>query len=218
MKEAIAGLVPRDVATSVLADFAAAEEPWPAEEAQLEGAGPARRADFRAGRHCARRALEELGHRPAALLRGEGGAPVWPPGFAGSITHCRGLAAAAVGPRGTWASMGLDVEVRGRATPRLARMIATPAERAEFERRGERGQDFLDLVFSAKEAFYKAQHPCSGAWLGFHDVELTFAEDGGYRLRLGKSVPDLGVEGTEFEGRFVFGAEHVASFVALSSA
>ena len=36
------------------------------------------------------------------------------------------------------------------------------------------------MLFGAKEAFYKAQFPCSGAWVGFQDIEFSWdsAADG----------------------------------------
>src|ERR1700761_3617241 len=72
---------------------------FPDEEALLGRAVEKRRREFAAGRGCARRALAALGLPPAPLLPGEGGAPRWPDGVVGSITHCAGYAAAAVAAR-----------------------------------------------------------------------------------------------------------------------
>ncbi|MXM68985.1 hypothetical protein GR925_37740 [Streptomyces sp. HUCO-GS316] len=61
------------------------------------GAVDGRPREFATGRACARRALEALGvAEPGPVLREPGGAPWWPPGVRGSITHCPGYRAAAV--------------------------------------------------------------------------------------------------------------------------
>src|SRR5690242_5958922 len=80
------------------------------EAAAVAGAVAARRAEFAAGRSAARRALAELGIGPVALPVGERRMPVWPTGIVGSITHCVGLAAAAVAWADDLAALGIDVE------------------------------------------------------------------------------------------------------------
>lgn len=68
----------------------------PAETALVSRATDERRLEFAAGRYCAHRALEQIGGPAVPILRGHLGSPTWPPGFAGSITHDGGVAAAAV--------------------------------------------------------------------------------------------------------------------------
>ena len=58
---------------------------FPEEEAVISRAVGKRRREFRTVRHCARRALTELGLPPAAVLPGERREPVWPPGVVGSL-------------------------------------------------------------------------------------------------------------------------------------
>src|SRR5580692_9704966 len=60
---------------------------FPIEISVIASAAPPRMATFRAGRACARGALKELGSRNVAIPIGPSGAPIWPPGFVGSITH-----------------------------------------------------------------------------------------------------------------------------------
>ena len=69
---------------------------FPQEASALATAVEKRRREFATGRACARRALDDLGIAPSAILPGERGAPQWPPGIVGSITHCAGYRAAAV--------------------------------------------------------------------------------------------------------------------------
>lgn len=87
----------------------AADLPWPGLPARCS---PRRQAEFQAGRACAASALRLAGcAAPGSLAPGAGGAPRWPPGWTGTISHAGGLAVAAVtrAPR----RLGLDVEAEG---------------------------------------------------------------------------------------------------------
>ena len=68
----------------------------PQEEELVAQAAPKRRRDFALGRACARAALSDLGQPDAVIGQGENGAPLWPAGVVGSITHTKGYAAALV--------------------------------------------------------------------------------------------------------------------------
>ena len=86
----------------------------------------------------------------------------------------------------------MDAENRGRVQTKFLALIAT---RDEFEMAGRFNArdvaDYADLVFSAKEAFYKAQYPLTGLWLGFHDVTLVGFGKTRFGLRLEKDVRKL---------------------------
>lgn len=139
-----------------------------AERRMLGGGVVARRAaEFAAGRHCARRALRQLGVEPAAILIGEGGAPQWPPGVTGSISHGADLAGAIVSRSGRYSGLGLDIERRGSLTPELHRLLFT-----EGERSSPIDPDRGALLFSAKEAVYKAAYPLLRRWIDFTDVTI----------------------------------------------
>ena len=55
-------------------------------------------------------ASARLGVPPAPILPGERGAPQWPAGYAGSITHCAGYRAAAVARTREMLTIGVDAE------------------------------------------------------------------------------------------------------------
>jgi 4'-phosphopantetheinyl transferase EntD len=74
---------------------------FPEEEAVIARAVPKRRQEFTTARHCARTALATLGAPPAPILPGEMGAPTWPPGYVGTMTHCAGYRAAAIARTGS---------------------------------------------------------------------------------------------------------------------
>ena len=83
---------------------------FPEEAAVVARAVSQRRTEFASARACARAALARLGEPPAPILPGARGAPQWPVGLAGSITHCDGYRAAAVARTADVATLGLDAE------------------------------------------------------------------------------------------------------------
>jgi len=148
----------------------------PGEEIHVAQSAEKRRRDFALGRACARAVLADLGHGDAMIAKGEGGAPLWPPGLAGSITHTAGYAAALVGEQSNFAGLGIDAEQVGGVTPDLWPRLFTIAEQDSL-RAGPDPLLAATLLFSAKEASYKAW-ALKGA-PGFRDIEIVL-EDGGF--------------------------------------
>ncbi|SNQ51315.1 4'-phosphopantetheinyl transferase Npt [Frankia canadensis] len=148
---------------------------FPEESALLARAVDKRRREFTTARVCAHRALRELGLPPAPILPGPRGAPGWPAGVVGSITHCAGYRAAAVARAGELRTIGIDAEPN-EANPRgVTREITVPAEEGWLATLTEtRPSVHWDrLLFSAKESVYKAWFPLAQRWLGFEDAALT---------------------------------------------
>lgn len=147
-----------------------------------------RRGQFAFGRACARAALG----KHVAIAMGERGMPMWPAGYAGSITHTADRAAAAVVQGG---GIGIDLELLAdiRSFPELVDRVALPSER-----------DLpAAVVFSAKESVYKCVYPTLRRFLEFTDVELEVAGD---RFRVIR-----GVDGLAVCGRFAVTAAYVAT-------
>ncbi|NRQ31649.1 4'-phosphopantetheinyl transferase superfamily protein [Nonomuraea sp. NN258] len=151
------------------------------EEPLTAGMGPRRRRDFADGRACARRALAALGLPPGPVLRTSTGAPRWPDGVVGSITHCAGYRAAVVAWQRDVPVLGVDAEPNLPLPPRVLNGIALPEERAWVERldRAEPGVAWGRLLFCVKEAVYKAWSPWTGRWLGFTEAVVSLDRDGG---------------------------------------
>jgi 4'-phosphopantetheinyl transferase EntD len=144
-------------------------------EAALAGRmAPERRAQFIAGRTLARLALARLGFAATALPRAGSGAPLWPRGCVGSITHCGAGADAwcgvVVARTLDRRALGLDAEPDEPLAPGLLPRVLGPADRMADD-----GGDgvLAKLVFSAKESVYKALHPLTGHPLDFHDVGVA---------------------------------------------
>lgn len=191
-------------------------ELFPVEQPYVERAVEVRRREFVTGRACARRALEQIGVEPVAIPSGERGEPVWPRGVVGSITHCRGYRAAAVARDSDFLSVGVDAEVHEPLPAGVLEQVAFGRELAMVAG-GAAGICLDKLLFSAKEAVYKAWFPLARRWLGFEDAELGVdVPAGAFRARL--LVPGPVVEGarlTGFEGRWCVEDGIVATAVVV---
>jgi len=218
MRASILALFPAGVAGAELVDFDGAGPLHPAERPAVARAAPRRVREFAAGRHCAREALGRLGFPAAALPRGTDRVPQWPDGAVGCIAHCEGYCGAVVGRREAFAGLGLDVERRRRVAERLLRRIATEAERAEILALPEaERRERATLLFAAKEAFYKAQHPVSRTALGFRDGALRVLDGGRFELVLARDVAGLGPAGTRFPGGYRLEGPHVFAALAIDA-
>lgn len=187
---------------------------------ELERAVEVRRTEYRAGRSCAARALARVAAR-GSVGRDADGAPVWPPGVVGAITHARGFAAAAVARASEARGLGLDVEPvpSASATVDVATAIANPLELERLRDAGLDAETLVTLVFSAKESVYKCLRPLVGRYFGFREATVVAARvaDGTLAVELG---PELGAfAGRTVTGRFVLadGLVHTGVLLRQSS-
>ena len=148
---------------------------FPAEEAAIARAVAKRRSEFATGRACARAALAKLGLPPVPIVPGPRGAPQWPAGVAGSITHCAGYRASAVAYLKDVAGIGLDAEPNAPLPDGVLERIAVPQERAWLPELAAAvpGVSWDRLLFCAKESVYKAWFPLTRRWLGFEQAAIT---------------------------------------------
>jgi 4'-phosphopantetheinyl transferase EntD len=213
----IGRLVPDGVVAVEWAGTGEPAEPLlPDEEALVASAVEKRRREFAAGRTCARRALGVLGLPPTAILPGPNREPLWPAGVAGSITHCTGYCAAAVGWRDAVGSFGIDAEVHAPLPPGVEELVCTPAER-HWLRAAPAGVAWGTVVFSAKESLYKAWFPLTGRWLDFADAELAI-DPGRGELTACLAAPFQAVlagAAWPLRGRFAVGDGLVATCVVI---
>jgi 4'-phosphopantetheinyl transferase EntD len=165
----------------------------PAEEATfIANAVPGRKREFATGRSCARAAIEALGREAPTIPVGEGRQPVWPDGITASITHTRRegrefVAAVAAFDRDGDLGIGLDAEVIQPLKDGVREMLLVPSEIEMVEALppSDRNESAI-RVFSAKEAFYKAQYALTSSWVGFGDMRLDSLEGSGLLLETGQ--------------------------------
>jgi 4'-phosphopantetheinyl transferase EntD len=209
-------LFPEVVVGAELARFEEAEPLFREEEAYVERAVGTRRQEYAAGRTCARRALAALGLPPGPLPSNGDRSVRWPEQVWGSITHADGLCAAVAARRDDLAGIGIDAELRGRVAPKLWSHIASAREIAWFEepRDAALANERATLLFSAKEAFYKAQFCVSRSFVGFHEVEVEFSDDS-FRVLLQNEIGGVFEQGDKFYGRYVLLAGHAVTGLCI---
>ena len=150
----------------------------------LQRAAPKRILEYRIGRVAALRALHALGKTDAASPeQAPDGAPIWPAGVSGSITHTARFTAAAVARTTDVESIGIDAESFA-GTERLEAALAValaPEERAELDRLIGKRPDGAKIrlgVISAKESVIKCCKLPRGS-IDFRDIRLGKLESRG---------------------------------------
>jgi enterobactin synthetase component D len=152
----------------------ASREMWitplcPEEEILIEGAVEKRQKEFRAGRHAAHKALEQLQAPWRPLLRGDMRQPIWPTGYLGSITHCHDACVAVCAKKGDMFGLGVDVEPLKPLPKGVNQYIHTPEDEEVMTQNNHLPER---LIFSAKESLYKCYYPLIGQFMGFQAVSL----------------------------------------------
>jgi 4'-phosphopantetheinyl transferase EntD len=97
------------------------------------------------------------------------------------MTHCAGYAAAAVGPADRVSAIGIDAEPDASLPEGVLEVVATATELERLAHHASApGAPCWDrLLFSAKEAVYKAWFPLVGEWLDPQEAEVRLQADGG---------------------------------------
>ena len=180
----LAGLLPAFVSTVETREDRLDVELFPEEELALGDAVEKRRREFVTGRACAREALTALGLPPSPIGSGERGEPLWPPRLVGSITHCEGYRACAVARSSSALALGIDAERNAPLREGVWEEVARGPERELRDPGGASGPNLDAVLFSAKEAIFKATYPLTKRWLEFEDAELSIERSGSFTARL----------------------------------
>jgi len=140
-------------------------------------ARPRKRVEFALGRAAAHYALKQLGIETRdPVLRGPGGEPLWGDGIAGSITHCRPWGVAVVVKGSNRFAVGVDLEtVEGIQETDISHLVCHSSE-LDWVRQGL-FQERMAMIFSAKEAVYKAFYPLCRRYIDFKEVRLTWLRE-----------------------------------------
>lgn len=155
------------------------EELHPEETIIISKAIDKRRYEFSTGRLCARKALQQIGIDDCVLTQSKNGEPAWPDQFTGSISHSNNWAAAAVSDNNDIMGIGFDIETVNRISDGILKRIITETEKELLKNRNKQdAQTYAALIFSAKEAFYKALSKLYNNTLRFEDVSIFTEGDG----------------------------------------
>ena len=193
MSGLLAPLLPGGVFGAELFDRGQDVRLSPEDAALVAGSSEKRRRDFALGRACARAALAQAGLY-APVGRASHGAPVWPPGIRGSITHTQGYAAAIVARQESFSGLGVDAERIGRVEEKLWPRLFDKAERAWLAVQDDAAV-MATLLFAAKEAAFKASNPPAGAALQFQALSIEATGDGTFAVQDGAGEGHYAVGG-----------------------
>lgn len=136
--------------------------------------------------------LQARGVTAPHIGRAPDGAPLWPAGWTGSLTHSRHACAAAIAPAATLRSLGIDLEDPARMKRKLWPYILSTPELAALESLPEpEAHARAAATFSAKEALYKVLAPLGGRVPGFREVELRWSAPARFTVHACADVPCL---------------------------
>ena len=152
--------------------------PHPATVTPSERAGLLQTAKREATRSCLTDLLVRLGLRAIEPARLASGAREWPKGYTGSVSHKGTTVVAAITSIDRAPSIGIDVE-------RLDAdgALAIPGLNAAEQPWSVSDAAGRTIVFSVKEASYKALHPILRHRLGFADVAVSWLRHDSSRSR-----------------------------------
>ena len=180
----------------------------------VERAVPRRQREYQAGRAAARTALRVLGVEGFDLLPDANRQPIWPAGVVGSLTHAAGHCAAAVASTSDVVAVGIDVEAASPLNADLIGRICSIPEQRDLGSLDAYGCGMCaKLIFSAKEAFYKAYFPAVGRFLDFLDVRIHLHTRGEFVAELCADAPEA-FANFPVSGRFA--RRHGMIFTAVS--
>ena len=186
----------------------------PAERTYLENVSQNRKREFIAGRFCAHEAMVLANVSPEHIQIGGKGEPIWPSNIVGSITHSHGYAAAAVARKSDIVSLGLDAEIDEPLSSRVLRRISNVQEQEWVENvGGTLVQHPGKVLFSAKEATYKAWYPITQEWLGFKEVLINFHDQGNtFTVHIQKNGPIR-----EMHGKYTISKDVIVTAIEVPS-
>lgn len=132
-----------------------------------------RRCEYLCGRLAAQTLLSER-QIYAQVAQSAEGAPIWPEGWLGSISHTERCAIAVIAPQNKGYVLGIDIENFNPETlDEIAETIAQESERKRLAKSEIDYNTALHIAFSAKESLYKALYPQVRKVFGFDSAIIT---------------------------------------------
>lgn len=194
-------------------DFSLLQVPVPA---SLSKAAHRRRAEYLAGRYVAKRLLADFGYQPFDLTKEKSGAPGWPAGIHGSLSHSGNRVAGALHASAFFSGVGIDIESRlnEEHAVNIKEAILTHEESNRLRFLSESQK--VTLLFSAKESFFKAVYPKAGVRFDFRDVEIVGLDLHlrQFTLRLKKKLNNTFCSGYCLNGNYFFYKDKIITLIA----
>lgn len=149
-----------------------------------------RQAEFLAGRIAARKILEQSSVSSINYNIGitQHRAPSWPKDKTGSISHTSNIAVAVIGDFHEICSLGIDIEnnLDEKTSAQVAEQVHNTDEHKVLTEQGLSNFRATTLIFSAKEALYKALYKYVNEYFGFECARVINADliEGTLQLQL----------------------------------
>lgn len=183
---------------------------FPLEREAIRSSVIKRQREYASARCLARDAIRSLGFSECEVLNREDRSAIWPSGLVGSLSHCDNYAVAAVGLNKKILSVGCDVEPDLPLPEEIFEYVLHPAEIDSLKYPSD-----SRLIFSAKEAFYKAQHPVTATYLDFLDVAVRlYHTRNSFLVRLNKPSGSW-KSGSVFRGKWLKVYGHIITLIYM---
>jgi 4'-phosphopantetheinyl transferase EntD len=219
VENAMRSLLPAGVALSLAESRATSALLLDEERESVRHANGKRLREFAIARNCARTAFRELGLSPVAIPRDAAGAPVWPSGVVGSISHCEEFCCALVARTPAIKSVGVDIEGSEPVTSAQAAIFCAADEVALFQHLPLlHFTNWEKIAFCAKEAYFKAFYCLAGGLLDFKDIIVDFSQPSGSAGCFGIRLRNTALLQIPLWGRWGYAEETVFAFAIFGDA
>lgn len=153
----------------------------PDERILEKGITQSRLREVRAGRTIARHAMQYLGAQPGPILMNPTtGAPIWPEGYCGSLSHTSQYVAAVVALSTRYDAVGVDIDDRRPLGAAVSDIVTSAELQVLSDAIGNRMISPECLGFCIKEAIFKCQWPLTNdSALDFLDISITQGKEEG---------------------------------------
>lgn len=175
---------------------------------EIANAVTKRRAEFLAGRYCAKKSLAALDGTTGDIHIGNFRNPVWPPHVVGSISHTNSHAVAVTALKSNLRGIGIDVQDEfDRDTYLKIKTQIIFADEDDFVLQNLQGLttvELLTIAFSVKESFFKAAFAEVGRYLDFNCVSITQIDQQAQliRMRVNEHLSKYLTAGTRLQAEY----------------
>lgn len=139
--------------------------------------------------------------------------PIWPSGFIGSISHSKNLVVVALSQNSKY--LGIDLENIGRMKNEVFDKISIEEDVKNVNGLSE--EQLMTLIFSAKEALYKALYPEVKKFFGFEYayVQNVFIDKNSFEICLKKPINEQWTpeKAKVITGRYLFDQGHCLAII-----
>lgn len=190
---------------------------------ELENAVTKRRAEFFAGRYCAKKSLSSLDGTATDVHIGKHRNPLWPNHIVGSISHSNSHAVAITALKSTIRGIGIDIqeEIGVDTQLKIERHIIFGDE-YNTVLQGKKDltpQILFTIAFSVKESFFKAAFAEVGRFFDFSCVSIMKINQKAQliSMRLNEKLSEKLTIGTEFQAEYrILPERKIVTLVRLS--